>query len=197
MKSISTTFGWRYGAHRAHSSVWGCCARRWGAGWRRAFDSRFTCVQRRAARRQVGRARAVPREIQKKRYNAFESRRIWKLAAVLAERDKLMYVASEKAAKDLKDQQAIVRAYTETMARETERLKAEAIAEEKVTKAVIKENELLQDRRTVFEETEQVRGPPQPLRCSAAAWIECRPAKSSSLSTGAATLTPRRRDHRS
>ena len=56
----------------------------------------------------------------------------------------------------------MVHAYSKMMENEGERLTKEAIASEKVAKAIIKENTLLVKRRQDFEVRNKVRGHPVP-----------------------------------
>ena len=71
----------------------------------------------------------MPPEIQRKRYYNYESRRIWKLAAVMGERMRRVAKAAETAEKMKQLEKTIVRSYSEVMKRESTQLYKERVSE--------------------------------------------------------------------
>ena len=100
--------------------------------------------------------REVPPDIQKKRFNNFEARRIWKLAAVLVERQHQIEVARERAEKESEVQRAMVRTYSAVIERETERVAKAASAVQRFERTLKKQTATLKLRKDEFDEKLQV-----------------------------------------
>lgn len=100
--------------------------------------------------------------MQKKRYNNFEAKRIWKLAAVMGERLVRQAKAAETAEKMKEVEKTIVRSYCDVMKRESSLLYKERVSATRKMNALKKEHELSKSRREDFDDKLEVGVPWSP-----------------------------------
>lgn len=107
-------------------------------------------------RKESGRAREVSQDVQRKRFNNFEARRIWKLAAVLNDRANQEALVAERAEKDAEVQRAMVRAYSAVIERETERVVRSVTNVKRLESVLTRQTSELKERRRLFDEKKMV-----------------------------------------
>lgn len=108
-------------------------------------------------RHEEDRAMVLPKDKQRKRFNHFENRRLWKLAVVLTnaqQRDKKPAI-SEKELQN-KSQQNLAAVFKAAVYAEKNRVKKIKQARQKVVGVLTRENELLRMRRREFNERSNV-----------------------------------------
>ena len=103
-------------------------------------------------RREENRAQVLPPEVQQRRFDHFENRRIWKLAIVLKEREKVLEEEAQRKQKEVSQESQLLNMFKEHMRKEQKRNLHISSSQQKVKEVLLRENEALQKRRKAFED---------------------------------------------